>query len=116
MFHYTAKVLKVIDGDTATLLVDVGLSIHSKKRIRFYGINAPETRTKDKEEKIRGLEVKEYVRKKIEGKDVEIRTIKDKRGSFGRYLGTIYYRKGKKRWYNLNKELLRKGLVEEYVI
>jgi len=111
MYNYKAKVLRVIDGDTIDILIDLGWKIQIKDRIRFLGVDTPETRTRDKEEKKRGLEAKKYVIDKIEGKEIEIHT--EKAGKFGRYLATVYYLEGKKK-INLNKELVKKGLGKEY--
>ena len=58
MYTYKAKIIRVIDGDTVDALIDIGFHVHVKKRIRLYGINAPESRTRDKEEKVRGLAAK----------------------------------------------------------
>ena len=55
MYTYHAEVLRVVDGDTVDVLIDVGFSTFRKERVRLYGINTPETRTKDLEEKARGL-------------------------------------------------------------
>ena len=58
-FCYNAKVVRVVDGDTIDLLVDLGFSIHHKVRVRLYGINTPESRTRDLEEKALGLKAKD---------------------------------------------------------
>ena len=58
-FCYNAKVLRVVDGDTIDLMVDLGFSIHHKVRVRLYGINTPESRTRDLEEKALGLKAKD---------------------------------------------------------
>ena len=109
LHQYKAKCLRVIDGDTCDCLIDIGFKIFIKERIRFYGINTPESRTRDKAEKKRGLEVKEFVRIAIEGTDILLET--HKQGKFGRYLGTIYY--GEEN-FNLNKELVDKGMAVSY--
>ena len=54
-FWYGATVKKVIDGDTIELMVDLGFNIHHKMRVRLYGVNTPESRTKDLAEKELGL-------------------------------------------------------------
>ena len=51
-FWYGATVLKVIDGDTIELMIDLGFNIHHKIRVRLYGVNTPESRTKDIAEKV----------------------------------------------------------------
>ncbi len=55
MYKYKATLIKVVDGDTVDAMIDCGFSTFKKERIRLYGINAPESRTRDKEEKKRGL-------------------------------------------------------------
>ncbi len=60
MYEYKAKVTRVVDGDTVDALIDCGFSVFRKERIRLYGINAPESRTRDKEEKKRGLDLNYY--------------------------------------------------------
>ena len=59
MFEYKLKVTRVVDGDTVDGLIDLGFNTFVKKRIRLYGINAPETRTRDAEEKKKGIECTE---------------------------------------------------------
>ena len=58
-FWYGATVLNVVDGDTVDLMIDLGFSIHHKIRVRLYGVNTPESRTKDLAEKELGLKVQE---------------------------------------------------------
>ena len=91
LYHYNATVSRVVDGDTIDVVLDLGFDITLKGRIRFQGINAPESRTRDAEEKVRGLEAKLYVEKWVEGHDdkVIIQTSLDERGKFGRILGRI---------------------------
>ena len=57
-FWYGATVLGVVDGDTVDLMVDLGFQVHHKIRVRLYGINTPESRTKDLKEKELGLKAK----------------------------------------------------------
>jgi micrococcal nuclease len=92
MYEYKAKVTRVVDGDTVDALIDCGFSVFRKERIRLYGINAPESRTRDKEEKKRGLAAKARLKELIkEGKNqVIVRTEIDKKGKFGRLLGKLY--------------------------
>ena len=58
LYHYSAEVTRVVDGDTVDAFVDLGFDMHSKQRVRLFGINTPECRTRDKEEKKRGLAAK----------------------------------------------------------
>jgi len=91
LYHYSAKVTRVVDGDTIDVILDLGFDVSLKARVRFFGIDAPESRTRDAEEKMRGLESKAYVQNWIDGHDdkVIIETSIDERGKFGRVLGRV---------------------------
>ena len=69
MYEYNAQVLRVVDGDTVDVLIDCGFSTFRKERVRLYGINAPESRTRDKEEKKKGLAAKERLDQLITNTD-----------------------------------------------
>ena len=92
MYEYKAKVTRVVDGDTVDALIDCGFSVFRKERIRLYGINAPESRTRDKEEKKRGLAAKARLKELVkQGKNqVIVQTQIDKKGKFGRLLGELF--------------------------
>jgi len=91
LYHYNAKVSRVVDGDTIDVVLDLGFDVSLKARVRFFGIDAPESRTRDAEEKMRGLESKAYVQNWIDGHDnkIIIETSLDERGKFGRILGRV---------------------------
>tara|TARA_Y100000310_G_scaffold274612_1_gene290711 strand:+ start:157 stop:570 length:414 start_codon:yes stop_codon:yes gene_type:complete len=90
MYQYKAKVVKVIDGDTIDVDIDLGFSvILAKQRIRFYGIDTPESRTRNKEEKVRGLLSKEFVISKSPVGSY-IKLVSHGKGKFGRILGELY--------------------------
>ena len=84
MYEYKAKLVRVVDGDTVDAMIDCGFSTFKKERIRLYGINAPESRTRDKEEKKRGLAAKARLKELIkEGKNQFIvETLIDKNGKY----------------------------------
>lgn len=93
MYEYRVKaVLAVVDGDTIDADIDLGFDISLTKRVRLAGIDTPESRTKNKEEKVLGLEVKELLKKKLkEAKTIVIRTeLPDSTEKYGRILGWIY--------------------------
>ena len=88
MFEYNAVLDRVVDGDTVDATIDLGFDTWKKTRIRFYGINTPESRTRDLEEKAFGLAAKQYVKDLMPiGSQQIIKTEKDKTGKFGRVLG-----------------------------
>lgn len=89
MYEYRCKIIKVVDGDTADVDIDLGFGVWlNKQRIRFMGIDTPESRTSDKLEKVFGLYAKEYVLEHLPvGSMQTLKTFKDGTGKFGRILG-----------------------------
>jgi len=89
MFEYPCKIVKVIDGDTADVDIDLGFGVWLKKqRVRFYGVDTPESRTSDKEEKVYGILAKKFVMHHLpKGSTQVLRTHKDGKGKYGRILG-----------------------------
>jgi micrococcal nuclease len=92
LYCYKAEVVKVVDGDTLDLHIDLGFDIAFNLRVRLAGVNAPETRTGDLEEKAAGLAAKEYVKSWLDrrGYSVFIRTEKDKAEKYGRILANVF--------------------------
>jgi micrococcal nuclease len=88
MYNYKISLLKVVDGDTIDAEIDLGFDIKVKKRVRFMGINAPESRTRDLEEKARGLAAKDRVKQLLDGCN-NIQLNSHGIGKFGRCLGEI---------------------------
>ena len=86
MYEYNCQVDRVVDGDTIDVTLDLGFSILHKCRVRLYGIDTPESRTRDLEEKARGKLSKKYLQDKInQGKQIVIQTkLKDSKGSHDR--------------------------------
>lgn len=113
LFFYKAEVKKVLDGDTIDLLIDVGFNMHYSGRVRLYGVNTPESRTSNPEEKLAGLAAKEFVENWIEENNdtVYIKTIKDKNEKYGRLLAEIYNQDKTK---CLNVEIINAGLARSY--
>ena len=117
MYTYKIKLDRVVDGDTIDAEIDLGFDIKVKKRIRFMGINAPESRTKDLEEKARGLAAKDRVKQLLEG--CENITLKSHGvGKFGRCLGEIMLDmidgNQKLTLVSLNELLIKEGHAKEY--
>jgi len=92
MYEYKAKIVKIVDGDTVDVDIDLGFGIVlTDERVRMMGIDTPESRTSDKVEKVFGLAAKERVKKLLE-RDVVLKTFaakdgEDMKGKFGRILG-----------------------------
>ena len=89
MYIYKAKLDRVVDGDTIDVHIDLGFSVSVKKRVRFVGINAPESRTRDLKEKARGLAAKDRV-KAILAENPSFTLESTEIGKYGRVLGKIH--------------------------
>jgi micrococcal nuclease len=108
LYYYKANVIKVYDGDTITVDIDLGIGIWLRKQsIRLYGIDAPEVRGS---EKIEGKKSRDWLREKILGKEIILKTIKDKTGKYGRLLGEIWFENE-----NINDLLVEAGMAEAAV-
>ena len=114
MFTYDCEVTYIVDGDTCDVTIDLGFKIFHKARIRLYGINTPESRTRDKEEKYRGLQAKARFKDLI--KDRPVRLVSHGKGKYGSVLGEILFesKKIKDNWINVNKQLVKEGHAVEY--
>ena len=87
--YHVKKICRIIDGDTIDVDIDLGFSLTKKERIRFSGIDTPETRTKDYEEKKLGVDAKEYLAMSLDACDnLVVKTEKD--GKYGRMLGWLF--------------------------
>jgi len=89
VYTYKIKLDRVVDGDTIDAYIDLGFDVSIKKRIRFMGIDTPESRTRDLEEKARGLAAKDRLKAILEGAD-EIQLCSHGVGKYGRCLGELH--------------------------
>ena len=117
MYNYKISPLKVIDGDTIDADIDLGFDIKVKKRIRLAGINTPESRTRDLEEKAKGLAAKDRVKQLLDGcKNITLNS--HGVGKFGRCLGEIMLDmvdgQEKLTLVSLNELLINEGHAVEY--
>lgn len=87
--YFVKRVVKIVDGDTVDIEIDLGFDLTKKERVRLGGIDTPESRTKDLEEKAMGLEAKDYLTTLLEGAP-ELIVTTEKDGKFGRMIGTLY--------------------------
>ncbi|RKX46146.1 MAG: hypothetical protein DRP64_03635 [Verrucomicrobia bacterium] len=113
LYHYNAQVQSVYDGDTCRVDIDLGMGIWIRnEKLRLVRINAPEV-TGDS--KALGIASRDALREQIDGKEIIIETIKDKRGKYGRYLAEIWlpHNDG---FININDELVAQGfaIYKEY--
>ena len=109
---YSAKLQRVVDGDTCDALIDLGFDTWVKKRIRFYGVDTWESRTRNLEEKKKGLAAKAYVKDLLENSDDgKFSIISHGTGKYGRVLGELFI-KGYE--VSLNQLLIENGHAYEY--
>ena len=109
-FFYKATIDSIYDGDTLTCTIDCGFGVRlAKQKIRLFGINAPEVRGNEKEE---GKKSRDAIREKLMGKDIILKSIKDKKGKYGRYLGIIYLEEDGNR-VNINDWLVENNYAEK---
>jgi micrococcal nuclease len=111
MYEYRIKkVVKVVDGDTVDLEIDLGFSLTKKERCRIAGIDTPECRTRNKEEKQYGQAAKLYMTGLLKNaKELKVRTEKD--GKYGRMLGWIYADDNE---LSLNEQMVVDGYAFKY--
>ncbi len=90
MYEYNCKIRRVVDGDTIDVDIDLGFDTWKcGERIRLYGVDCPECRSRDKEEKAAGLAAKDFVKRLLHDGGTYTLTTREK-GKFGRYLGVIF--------------------------
>ena len=111
MYEYSRKVERVVDGDTIDVVLDLGFDILYKSRVRLYGIDTPESRTRNLDEKARGKLATAFLKEAIDsGEKVVIQTkLKDSRGKFGRVLGDVIVD-----GININQELITNNYAVAY--
>jgi len=94
MYIYRAKLDRVIDGDTIDVIVDLGFDVTIKRRLRLKGVNTPELRSKDPDERRNALAAKEYVETTLYDNELVIETFKTRSGkdrrTFGRYVADVF--------------------------
>ena len=116
-YIYRGKLERVVDGDTIDALIDVGFDIWIKKRIRYSGIDTWESRTRDLDEKKKGLAAKarnKELLKEISSKSGYFRLKSHGVGKYGRVLGEIFIMDSDGRQWNINETLIKEGHAYVY--
>jgi len=122
MYEYKCKILRVVDGDTVDVDIDLGFGVWMhKERVRVNGIDTPESRTRDLEEKAFGLAAKERVKELLPIGSMQVlkteidKSGEDKKGKFGRILGDFkIYFPVYDRWSTLTESLIKEGHAVAY--
>ena len=111
-YEYSAKLVRVVDGDTCDALIDLGFDTWVKKRIRFKGVDTWECRTRDLDEKKKGLAAKAFTKNLLENSDDGKFALRSHGvGKYGRVLGELFV-KGETK--SVNDLLLENGHAYEY--
>ncbi len=112
------KIVKVLDGDTIDVLIDLGFDLFKKERVRIAGVDTPEKRTRDLEEKALGIDATNWLKKKLEdtiageGDELTIRTeLVGGTGKYGRLLGWLYINEDT---ISLNEQMITEGYAWAY--
>tara|TARA_R100001082_G_scaffold102460_1_gene72575 strand:+ start:241 stop:630 length:390 start_codon:yes stop_codon:yes gene_type:complete len=116
-YIYRGKLERVVDGDTIDALIDVGFDIWVKKRIRYKGIDTWESRTRNLEEKAKGLEAKARNKELLVEVSAKSGYFKLKSygvGKYGRVLGEIFVQDKSGKQYNINETLITEGHAYVY--
>lgn len=110
-YSYRVKsIKKVIDGDTFDCIMDLGFDVLLEARVRMMGMDTPESRTRDLEEKKFGLLAKEYLTMKLEAEDIIVRTeVDNEKGKFGRILGWVWAN-----GVNINQQMIDENMAVAY--
>ena len=109
---------KVLDGDTIDVTIDLGFDLFKKERVRIAGVDTPEKRTRDLEEKALGIDATNWLKQKLEdtiagdGDELTIRTeLVGGMGKYGRLLGWLYINEDTE---SLNEQMITEGYAWEY--
>lgn len=110
-YSYRVKsIVKIIDGDTFDCIMDLGFDVLLEARVRMMGIDTPESRTRDLEEKKFGLLAKEYLMEKLDGEELIVTTeVDNEKGKFGRILGWVWAD-----GVNINKQMIIDHMAVAY--
>ena len=110
-YSYRVKsIVKTIDGDTFDCIMDLGFDVLLEARVRMMGMDTPESRTRDLEEKKFGLLAKEYLTMKLEAEDIIVRTeVDNEKGKFGRILGWVWAD-----GVNVNQQMIDENIAVAY--
>ena len=111
------KIVKVLDGDTIDVLIDLGFDLFKKERVRIAGVDTPEKRTRDLEEKALGIDATNWLKEKLDSTiagddELTIRTeLVGGVGKYGRLLGWLYIGDSE---LSLNEKMIEEGYAWEY--
>lgn len=110
MYVYKAKLIRVVDSDTIDAEIDLGFDLHIRQRIRLYGIMTPNSRSNDLSERDQGLAAKSRLIELLP-REFMVETILNKRGKYGRVLGTVFVKNDDESVVNINQTMIDEGFA-----
>ena len=113
MYEYKAKLVRVIDGDTISLDVDLGFYTSRTETFRLYGVDTKELHDKIPEGKVLAIQAREYVKNQLADKPLIVKTLKDKEDKYGRMLALVFIEGDDE---SLNNKLVTLGLAVPYYL
>ena len=114
MYEYFCKIQRVVDGDTVDISVNLGFDIWHNARVRMMGIDTPESRTSNLEEKALGLASKARLKELLKGQKVRLECSKEGKGKFGRILADVVTIDKEGNEININNRLIEEGHARPY--
>jgi micrococcal nuclease len=109
-YSYRVKsIVKIIDGDTFDCIMDLGFDVLLEARVRMYGIDTPESRTRDLEEKKFGLLAKDWLGNHLNDDIIISTELDNEKGKFGRVLGTVWAE-----GININEKMIDEHMAVRY--
>ena len=112
MYEYKCKVVRVVDGDTVDVDIDLGFGVWlHKERVRIIGMDTPESRTRDKEEKVKGLAAKARLIQILDENENKFILVSHGVGKFGRCLGELFLTSNSD---SINNQLVLEGHAKKY--
>jgi micrococcal nuclease len=115
MYTYKAKLVRVINGDTLDIEIDLGFDIIIKQRLKLFGINTPDSKSTNVDTKQKGLDVKQRLMDLLT-KEFKVETMLNKRGKYGRILGKVYIVNENGNEVCINELLVEEELATRYNI
>ena len=114
MYEYFCKIQRVVDGDTVDISVNLGFDIWHNARVRMMGIDTPESRTRNLEEKALGLASRARLKELLKGQKVRLECSKEGKGKFGRILADVHTIDKEGNDVNVNNQLIEEGHARPY--
>jgi micrococcal nuclease len=113
MYEYKARLVRIIDGGTIDADIDLGFQIHIGQRIKLFGVDAPDARSKDHVERDNGFASKNRLIELLP-KEIIVQTMLNKRGKVGRILGIVFIKEEHGELTNINDLIIKEGFATRY--